>query len=105
MLNNIFNFFILIILVSSCSSLKETLSLQESKKVDEFLIKKKNPLVVPPEFSSLPKPVEEKINNEKQKNIDLSKILQNDSDEKISNDVSNELETSILDILQDNDSN
>ena len=41
----IFNFFI-----SKCTSIKETLSGQKKQNSDEFLVKKKNPLVLPPNF-------------------------------------------------------
>lgn len=34
--------------VSSCQSVKEGLSGQKKKNSDEFLIEKKNPLVLPP---------------------------------------------------------
>ena len=58
----IFSFFI-----SGCTSVKETLSGQKKQNSDEFLVKKKNPLVLPPNFDDLPQPQEE--NNDKIKQI------------------------------------
>ena len=49
----IFNFFI-----SKCTSIKETLSGQKKQNSDEFLVKKKNPLVMPPDYNEMPKPGE-----------------------------------------------
>ena len=37
-----------------------TAGLKRSDKADEFLIEKKNPLVMPPDINELPKPNEEK---------------------------------------------
>ena len=95
----IFSFFI-----SGCTSVKETLSGQKKQNSDEFLVKKKNPLVLPPNFDDLPQPQEE--NNDKEnenKNIDLSKVLNEkknkDNDVKRKN---NSLEKSISEILKNN---
>ena len=52
------NKFILIVLlffsISACSG-----GLVRSEKSDEFLIEKKNPLIMPPDIDNLPKPNEE----------------------------------------------
>ena len=44
----------LLIIVSSCTGI----SGKRSEKSDEFLIEKKNPLVMPPDIDDLPKPKE-----------------------------------------------
>jgi len=55
--------FILLLLLSSCSGFNS----KRSDKVDEFLIEKKNPLVMPPEINELPKPSKENtVKNEKE---------------------------------------
>ena len=63
----------------SCQSVKDNLSLKKKESVDEFLIEKKNPLVVPPEFSKFPVPKSEYENTEnsvnKEEDLDLSKVL------------------------------
>lgn len=84
---------------SSCQGMRETLSMKKKENVDEFLVEKKNPLVLPPEFTELPIPKNsENQPKKKEKNIDLSKIL-NKSDDKKNINVSNDLEKSISDIL------
>ncbi len=52
------NFFILILvlLLYSCQSVKDALTGKKYESSDEFLVIKKNPLVVPPDFQSLPEP-------------------------------------------------
>ena len=72
---------------------------KKKENVDEFLIQKKNPLVLPPEFSKLPKPTDE-INRVKdeEEEIDLSKVLKKSDETKISNQ-STDLEKSISNII------
>ena len=53
--------------LTGCQSVKDGLTLQKKTGADEFLVKKKNPLVLPPEFNELPLP-----ENAIQKNTDTS---------------------------------
>ena len=66
MIKNLFTFLILVTLLS-CQNIKDGLSGKKYENSDEFLVIKKNPLVVPPEFNSLPVPksVQEKNQVEK----------------------------------------
>ena len=52
------NYFFLIILLflSSCQGVKDALSGKKYENSDEFLVIKKNPLVLPPNFNDLPTP-------------------------------------------------
>ena len=72
------SFYILIfsILLLSCNSLKEAQKLLRNEKTnttDEFLVKKKEPLVYPPDFNEVPEPgsiqKKNKTNDEKIKKI------------------------------------
>ena len=98
----IFLYFLFIFIFSSCQSIKENLSMKKKKSVDEFLIEKKNPLVVPPEFSKLPVPKSQDENTENSVNtnedLDLSKVL-NESEATETTNSSSELEKSISNIL------
>ena len=49
--------------VYSCSTLKEGFKSQRKNSTDEFLVEKKQPLVIPPDFDSLPIPNQKKTNN------------------------------------------
>ena len=51
------------IFLSSCGTLKEGFSNQKKNNTDEFLIEKKSPLVMPPDYNELPIPNEENIEN------------------------------------------
>ena len=52
-------YLIFIILFSSCTSMKEAGQVIRNEKVsttDEFLVKKKEPLVLPPDYNIIPEP-------------------------------------------------
>ena len=48
-----------IISINSCTGFKDAISGKKKRGGDEFLVKKKNPLVLPPEFGELPIPIKE----------------------------------------------
>tara|TARA_Y100000590_G_C15736995_1_gene1018928 strand:+ start:1139 stop:1444 length:306 start_codon:yes stop_codon:yes gene_type:complete len=70
---------ILIFFLSSCGdtldSVKRGLTGAKGNTADEFLVKKKDPLILPPDFESLPLPDEEVTNEEVsvfEKNLETS---------------------------------
>ena len=46
----------LIFLINSCGTLKEGFTNQKKNSNDEFLVEKKSPLAMPPDFDELPMP-------------------------------------------------
>ena len=52
------NFFLitLLLLLCSCQGVKDALSGKKYENSDEFLVIKKNPLILPPNFNDLPTP-------------------------------------------------
>ena len=46
----------LYILVSSCGTVKKAFTNQKKNSSDEFLVEKKSPLVMPPDYNDLPVP-------------------------------------------------
>ena len=75
---------ILLVLISclaltACQSIKDGLSGNKSENSDEFLVKKKSPLVLPPKYLELPEPKDSIIKNEEesliQDNLDIQKLL------------------------------
>ena len=97
------NFFLIVIFatfISGCSSIKDTLTGVKKQNTDEFLVKKKDPLVLPPNFNDLPKPQTQKNSeNNGEESIDFSNILSESENKKeiIKNEGS--LERSISNIL------
>ena len=84
----IFTLLILLLFIYSCGSVGEALQgKKRSDQGDEFLIDKKNPLVLPPDFDKLPTPGEvdksTKDINSDQSNI--KNLLKNDDNKIVSN--------------------
>ena len=52
----IFFYLSLILLISSCGTIKEGFKNQKKDSSDEFLVQKKSPLVMPPDYDQLPLP-------------------------------------------------
>lgn len=83
------NFILIITLLfsltlTSCQSVKDGLTGKKQENSDEFLVKKKNPLVMPPDYMKLPKPDE---NSELETTLlesetDIQKILEIEKSEK-----------------------
>jgi hypothetical protein len=48
-------------MLSSCQSAKDALTLKKKPSRDEFLVEKKSPLVMPPDYGKLPIPEEKKM--------------------------------------------
>tara|TARA_B100000780_G_scaffold274881_1_gene240568 strand:+ start:1277 stop:1603 length:327 start_codon:yes stop_codon:yes gene_type:complete len=102
---HIFCVFLIILSLSGCQSVKDGLTGQKKSNSDEFLIEKKNPLVLPAEFNKLPLPrtLSQKEKNNEQE-IDLEAILKKQTTKSTStnNNLSESLEKSILKKIKDN---
>ena len=59
----ILNYFIILILLSSCGTLKDGFINPKKDNSDEFLVEKKMPLKMPPKFNELPTPKTNSIEN------------------------------------------
>ena len=60
MIKNIFFLVLLLFFFNSCSTLKDGFESQRKNSTDEFLVEKKKPLVMPPDFNKLPLPTQNK---------------------------------------------
>ena len=63
------------IFLTNCQGVRDNLSLKKKENSDEFLVQKKNPLVLPPNYESLPTPSKKKEVMKDEKELDLSKFL------------------------------
>ena len=98
----LFSAIVLLTFLTSCAELNNTLSLKKKQRTEEFLVKKKKPLVIPPKFDELPMPIDEEenqVSNQEEK-IDISKVLNNkQGSENTDLKSSKDLEKSISNIL------
>ena len=93
----------LLFLILSCGVVKEGFENPKKKSSDEFLVEKKSPLVMPPEFNKLPVPE----NNEQDSNSDQKTIKnllnENGGQSSVINDNSNEsLEKTLIEKIKKN---
>ena len=97
-----------IFIINGCSSVKEGLTTKKKSNSQQFLIEKKNPLIMPPDYEKLPEPGSVFTENEEDKktensNIELEKIFSSNSEIKNNNEkneISDELEKKILEELE-----
>ena len=108
-LNKILIIFIFanIFFLNSCESIKNAVTGKKKPPGDEFLVEKKNPLVLPPEFGELPVPLKEEIiEQEEESDEEIEKLIGKISIEENSNDdlenLSDSLEQSILEQINNN---
>ena len=103
-MNKTKNFFLLIsilVTVLSCTSLKDSFSSNKNNS-DEFLVEKKAPLVMPPEFNELPVPSNNSIedNNENDVKKLITKSETSNPDMGNSENTNSNLEESILEKIK-----
>ena len=101
-----FKFFIcintILLILSSCGTIKEGFKNPKKDSADEFLVEKKSPLSMPPSFEELPVPSNQKITEENQTNSIKSLITDKKiSDKKIKNaEIDKDFEQSIIDKIK-----
>ena len=103
-MNKFFFFIILLIFTTSCQSVKDALQGKKYESSDEFLVIKKNPLILPPNFNDLPTPKDvsdttqiENIENEIE---DLLSSIKND-EEVLESSSTDDTESFVLEKIKD----
>ena len=93
--NLLFILGIALIILSGCNTVKKGFKNPKKNSSDEFLVEKKSPLVMPPEFNELPIPNQNEDTSQKQENNIKNLISDNNgnTDQEAS---SSDLEGSIL---------
>jgi len=90
-------FFILL----SCSTVREGFQNNKKNNSDEFLVEKKSPLVMPPDFDELPIPSTNNENEEFTQNS-LKEMIQNNNKSSASSNASKNFEESLIDKIKNN---
>ena len=82
-------YFLILIPLFGCESAKEGFTLKKKNNSDEFLVEKKSPLSMPPDFDELPIPQNNNEDNKGQsKDIELL-ITENDKSKSSSTEIEN----------------
>jgi len=94
-LNIFISIFVLFTSCSGMSDAKKVLKNQKIKTTDEFLVKKRSPLVLPPNYEEIPKPGSKSEKNQNEENK-IKKILKAPETDSAQNNKSKTIEESIL---------
>ncbi len=97
-IKKIFLFYIFISFLNSCGGFSDAgkvLRNEKTKSTDEFLVKKRQPLTLPPEYSTLPEPESLKSSGKKNKKT-IDQILEIPEEQSIKKKRSSSLEESII---------
>ena len=103
-INILLIFFISILIFNSCTTIKDGFRSQKKNSTDEFLVEKKSPLVMPPEFDELPSPDDINQKSENDEEIDI-KILITNTEKSSTENSSNQntsFQNSILEKIKNN---
>ena len=94
----------LILLLTSCSTMKSAFVNEKKNNTDEFLVEKKSPLVMPPDYNDLPIPKEKIEQTDINENEFKTLITQKNQDTKSGNneDVNKKFEELLLDKIKKN---
>jgi len=97
----------IVLFFNSCSTVKDAFDPQRKNSSEEFLVEKKSPLSMPPNFNELPVPQDKKNNNEVAKDDVINLILTGENDTDVSSknlniNTDTDLEKSILDQISNN---
>ena len=95
----------IVLMLCSCGTIKEGFTNQKKNSSDEFLVEKKSPLVMPPDFDELPIPKANKTEEIKEENqiekLITNKEIENTNSENIQ-DTNRSFENSILEKIKNN---
>ena len=89
----IFLIFVILIGITGCGNFRDAVTGQKKKTTDEFLIKKKDPLILPPDYDNLPIPKSKKT---KDVNSSLEAAISSANNSNSSSEASSNLENIIL---------
>ena len=103
-MSNLKLFFLLFLFLSSCGTVKDAFSNQKKNSSDEFLVEKKSPLVMPPDYNELPVPAYDQKTKKSEKNK-IKDLISNEESQNNQNTNSNQsknekLEKSLLEKIK-----
>ena len=101
-INQVIFIYLTFIILNSCAAVQEGFSSNKKSGSDEFLVEKKAPLVMPPNYDELPIPKPENQQNE-EKSDNIKKLISDENtnaNKSISSDNDNSLEKNILEKIK-----
>ena len=101
--NKILVIITLCLFITGCNSVKEAFDPQRKNSSEEFLVEKKSPLSMPPEFNELPVPSNDKVDKESQiSNIEALITEKNNNEKLETSDSDKDFYQLLLDKIKNN---
>ena len=100
--SKIFTYICLLTFLISCGAVKEGFTNQKKNNSDEFLVEKKSPLVMPPDYNELPIPQSDKNNDDKSDNSFKNLIEVEKKETSVSKSTNKSFEEKILEQIKNN---
>ena len=94
-----------ILALNSCGTIRDGFSSQKKDSIDEFLVEKKSPLVMPPDFNELPLPLQNDPAPKNKEEQGIKSLITDNKDVNENNQNSNQntnFESSILEKIKNN---
>ena len=91
----------LIFIFQSCGTIKEGFTNQKKNSSDEFLVEKKSPLVMPPEYNDLPIPKKNKNQSNNNEENKIKKLISSeDINTKKPEDINQNFEKTLIEKIK-----
>ena len=101
--SKIFTYLCLLTFLFSCGAVKEGFTNQKKNNSDEFLVEKKSPLVMPPEYNELPIPKTDKNNKDDKSDNSFKNLIEVENKEtSVSKSTNKRFEEKILEQIKNN---
>ena len=101
--SKIFTYMCLLTFLISCGAVKEGFTNQKKNNSDEFLVEKKSPLVMPPEYNELPIPQSDKNNKDDKSDNSFKNLIEVENKEtSVSKSTNKSSEEKILEQIKNN---
>tara|TARA_B100001057_G_C22587461_1_gene847613 strand:+ start:575 stop:883 length:309 start_codon:yes stop_codon:yes gene_type:complete len=98
---NIFLLIAICIFLQSCNTISQGFKSPKQNKSDEFLVEKKSPLKLPPNYNELPTPVE-KIKKDTVEEQSIKDLISENKDNSTKSDNKSTLESLVLEKVKGN---
>ena len=101
--SKIFTYICLLTFLISCGVVKEGFTNQKKNNSDEFLVEKKSPLVMPPEYNELPIPQSDRNNKDDKSDNSFKNLIEVENKEtSVSKSTNKRFEEKILEQIKNN---
>ena len=106
-MKNLIFYVVLLLFLNSCGTVQDGFSRNKKDNTDEFLVEKKNPLKLPPDYEKLPLPNSGNVSENDENNNDIEQLLNtvkvgSESDDNAQKKNTSSIEEFLIDKIKNN---